>query len=188
MMTNQPSNQLPLGSSSEASELPLPNFRTAPQRSGQFSSEGSPLYKGLPNFRTELAGVGNTDSELNVEEILADLSETRERLLAGVDYLYRHCDDEDRFTRGRHRLVHILTGEYLPCINQLRTASSADDLVARRNEAERRMAIGWTVDKPGAVDRFSELSVLYGVLSDALADSAIGSWLDRIGRLEVAAA
>ena len=122
------------------------------------------------------------------DALIADLSETRERLLAGVDYLYRHCDDEDRFTRGRHRLVHILTSEYLPCINQLRTASSANDLVARRNDAERRMAIGWTVDKPGAVERFSELSVLYGVLSDALADSAIGSWLDRIGRLEVAAA
>ncbi|HQX61837.1 MAG TPA: hypothetical protein PK593_00110 [Thermomicrobiales bacterium] len=122
------------------------------------------------------------------DELIADLTETRERLLAGVDYLYRHRDDFDRFTRGRHRLVHILTGEYLPCINQLRAASSADDLAARRDDAERRLAIGWTVEKPGADERFTELSVLYAVLSDVLADNAIALWLDRIGRLEAVAA
>lgn len=132
-----------------------------------------------------------SESEIatNPDDLLAELCETRERMLAGMDYLVRHQCDDARFARGRHRLIHILVEEYLPRVGQLRAVAGAEELVTRRDDVERRLTIGWEVDKPGADERFAELAVVSAVLSDALdAPGVVAPWLDRIGRWEASAA
>lgn len=129
-----------------------------------------------------------SEASADPDDILVELCDIRERMLAGMDYLYRHLEDAERFARGRHRLVHIVVEEYLPRINQLRAVCGTEDLATRRDDTERRLTIGWGVEKPGAAERFAELAVRYAVLSDALADAVVAPWLDRIGLLEARAA
>lgn len=132
-----------------------------------------------------------SESELptNPDDLLAELCETRERLLAGMDYLIRHQADDERFARGRRRLIHILVEEYLPRIEQLRAVADTDLLATRRDDVERRLTIGWGVDKPGADERFAELAVISAVLSDALDNTGVvAPWLDRVGLWEAPAA
>lgn len=187
-MTDQPSEQMPLDSSLAPAKLPVPNCQTTPPHSGQFSLAGRPILDRAPNCQTGLGGAENSNDKLNPDDLLTELVELRERMLAGMDYLYRHLEDDERFARGRHRLTHILVEEYLPRIEQLRTVADTGDLAARRDDAERRLAIGWGVEKPGAGERFAELAVRYAVLSDALTDTVVAPWLDRIGLLEAPAA
>ena len=137
-----------------------------------------------PEVSHDTSATGDTPSEA-----IDAATETRERLHAGVAYLTGHLADRERFNRGRHRLTHILTDEYLPLIEQIREIVGTASLQEQLAETERRLSIGWTVKKPGADERFAELATLYAVLSDALSESAVTApWLDRIGWLEEGAA
>lgn len=153
-----------------------------------------PLYRGVQSAKRSGMGAerplpSQATEKQNPDDLLAELCETRERLLAGMDYLVRHQADDERFTRGRRRLIHILVEEYRPRIEQLRTVAGAEELTARRDDIERRLTIGWGVDKPGADERFAELAVISAVLSDALdGTGVVAPWLDRIGLWEASAA
>lgn len=145
-----------------------------------------PLYRGVQSAkRSEMGAERQVPSQAtaNPDDILAELIELRERMLAGMDYLYRHQQDDERFERGEGRLIHILTDEYLPRIAQLRAAVDDETLTMRLADVERRLTIGWGVDKPGADERFTELAIGYAVISDALDRDAVTPWLDRIGAL-----
>ena len=124
-----------------------------------------------------------SEATANPDDLLAELIELRERMLAGMDYLYRHQQDDERFERGQGRLIHILTDEYLPRIELLRAVVDDETLTMRLADVERRLTIGWGVDKPGADERFTELAIGYAVISDALDRDAVTPWLDRIGAL-----
>jgi len=103
------------------------------------------------------------------DPLMTALVTSRERMVAGMDYLRTHAGDPVRLERGKSRLRGIVLRDYLPALRDLASSTDPRELHRRRMKIKARLSRGWRIDATPRGDAlFEELSTQYVILTDAL--------------------
>lgn len=109
---------------------------------------------------------------------------SRRRVLGLIEQLYEQRP-EWHHERGRRKVIRELTDHYLKAITAIREAVSVDELERLQQTLTNRLETGWELEPTDARDQlFARLLTDYEIVTDALADSVLSPYLERLETLE----